>query len=128
MELWYIPKGVSLPIHRHPNQSIDLMPLIMDNTCVFCRRSSKEYNEFLQYLLKINGYPYIVDFITISSGKTQRVKGKRFKWFTTPDGYYHWFVNRTKGILFLNKTTWLNVDPELMTSPSKNYINLENEL
>jgi len=101
MEFWYIPRGVSLPIHRHPNQHINLIPIVMDDTCKFNRRH-------------------------VSSLNIESVKGKLFKAYTTPDGYYHWFSERTAGILFLNHTRWLN--GVMPTSPSKNYITLEDDL
>lgn len=121
IELWFMGKGRSLPIHRHPLQNVELMPLLVDKTCMFCRRPMglnicipSPYEEALNY---VNKYSLL----------TQKVKGKCFKWYSTPDTYYHWFANRTGAILFISKTTWL-CDQSLITSPSKNYINLKDDL
>lgn len=93
--LWYVPKNVKIPVHKHPGQQIELIPLYGAN-CIFNR-------------------------IHESSDRAQSIPAKKFKSYTTPNGYYHFFTERTKSILFLNIITWL--EGTKPSHPKFNYVN-----
>jgi hypothetical protein len=83
--VWYMPKGTKLSVHKHPRQNIELIPLVFMGRVTLNR---KRYNE-----------------------KIQSVDCKMFKAYSTPEGYYHFFSNRTGFIVYLNVITWLNSKP-----------------
>lgn len=97
--IWYIPKGVHLPVHRHPGQHMELVLLWGDTRTMIAHRCRKD-------------------------GEEESKPARKFEPLTTPDGYYHWVTGRTSAIVYVNFIRWIG---GRYRPPQNSYLNFYHE-